>query len=104
MAVGNAASPDRSAETRARRREVAARVAAAILGGYVATALVTAVLARALPLQRADSTTLAMLLSFFVYAGFVMAVFAASSLRRAALVLLIPAAFCGALLLLGGPA
>src|SRR5687768_14687608 len=99
MTPSDAINTDRTTEARARRRDVASRAAAAILGGYVATALVTALLARALPLQRADSTTLAMLLSFFVYAGLVMAVFAAASTRRAWLVVLIPAGVFGALLL-----
>ena len=104
MTARDATSTDRSAEIRARRRDAAWRACAAILGGYLATALMTGLLARALPLQRADSTTVAMLLSFFIYAGFVMAVFAASSTRRAWLVVLVPAAVCGALLLLVGGA
>jgi hypothetical protein len=93
---------DRSAEIRARRREVGLRAVIAILGGYVATALVTGILARVLPLQRGDATTLAMLLSFLVYAALVMAVFAAASTRRAWLVVLAPAGACGVLLLLVG--
>jgi hypothetical protein len=85
--------------------EVTSRAAAAILGGYVASALVTAVLARVLPLSRGDSTTVAMLLSFLVYAGLVLAVFGASSTRRAWTVVAVPAGACAALLLvLGGAA
>jgi hypothetical protein len=92
-----------AAAARALRRDVASRAAAAIVGGYAATSLVTAVLARALPLQRGDSTTLAMLLSFFIFTGFVMGVFAARSTRRGWLVVLVPAAIAGALLLVGVP-
>ena len=104
MAARDTAITDAAAQVRSRRRDVASRAAAAILGGYVATAFATGVLARVLPLQRADSTTLAMLLSFFVYAGFVMAVFAAASTRRAWLVVLVPVGVCGALLMIIGGA
>jgi hypothetical protein len=109
MAAGGADrvrhSDNGAAAARARRRDVASRVVAAIAGGYLAAAMVTAVLARSLPLLRADATTLAMLLSFFVYAGFVLAVFGASTTRRAWWIVLAPALACGALLLvLGGSA
>jgi hypothetical protein len=91
------------AEARNRRLDVASRTAAAIAGGYVATSAVTAVLARIMPLLRADATTLAMLLSFLVYAGFVLAVFAASTTRRAWLIVIVPVALSAAFLfLLGG--
>lgn len=49
------------------RRDVAARTVAAVIGGYVVTALATAFLARGLPLPRSEATAAATLLSFVIY-------------------------------------
>ena len=67
----------------ARRMSVAARVLAAVIGGYAATGLVTVALARWLPMSKADATHTATLLSFVIYVGIVLAVFHAATARRA---------------------
>lgn len=48
--------------------EVFGRVSAAILAGYLLTALVTALLAELLPLEKADAVLVATMLSFAFYA------------------------------------
>lgn len=58
------------------------RIAAAIGGGYALAAL-TSVAALALPLTTTEAVTTGMLLSFLVYAGVVIWVFAARSATRA---------------------
>jgi len=65
------------------RGGVAARAVAAIAGGYVLTAIASALIAIALPLPRADAVTLATLLSFVVYTCVILWVFATGSALRA---------------------
>ncbi|MCC2957519.1 iron transporter [Massilia sp. IC2-477] len=65
------------------RGGVAARALAAIGGGYLLSSTGSYLLARLLPLHRADAVTLATMLAFMVYPCVVMWVFAASSARRA---------------------
>ena len=91
-----------AADARARRWDVASRTLAAVVGGYVATAVMTAFLARTLPLTRGDSTTFATLISFVIYAGLVLAVFGTRTTLRAWLAVLAPTGLFGALLLLLG--
>jgi hypothetical protein len=67
-----------------------ARIVAALLGGYALAAL-TSLAALALPLDKAQGVLTGMLLSFVVYAGAVVWVFAARSARRAWAGLLIAA-------------
>lgn len=80
------------------RLGVAARVVAAIAGGYALAAAATALLALLLPrlsvlsMSRADAVVAATLLSFTIYACAVLWVFAARSAARAWLGLLLPAA------------
>lgn len=62
--------------------DVALRVTAAVLGGYVLTYAATAALARLLPLARFDAAMVATLLSFALYTGFVLWAFATASVRR----------------------
>ena len=65
------------------RGGVAARAVAAIAGGYVLTAIASALIAIALPLPRADAVTIATLLSFVIYACAILWVFATTSALRA---------------------
>ena len=61
---------------------IALRVLAASLGGYVLTALVTALLAHALPATRAQAVLTATMLSFAFYAAIVVWVFTVRSTAR----------------------
>lgn len=72
------------------RAAVAGRVVLALVGGYALAALATAVLSLTLPLEPAEAVTAATLLSFGVMAIAVLFVFAARSLRLAALGLALP--------------
>ncbi len=67
------------------RLTVAGRVALAAFGGYAVAGLVSALGAMTLPLSRAEAVSASILASFAVMAGIVIFVFAAASLRRAAL-------------------
>ncbi|MBY4899215.1 DUF3649 domain-containing protein [Cupriavidus sp. AU9028] len=73
------------------RLGVASRAVAGIAGGYGLAALATAWLAVALPGPRAEAVTAATLLSFAIYAGAVMWVFAARTAWRAWAGLAMPA-------------
>lgn len=55
---------------------MATRTLAAVVGGYAATALITALLARHLPMARAEATMTATLASFGIYAAVLMTAFA----------------------------
>lgn len=77
---------------------VVSRSFAAILGGYVVAALFTAALAVWLPGSRAEATLTATMLSFAVYAGAVVWVFAARTAGRAWLGLAAPAALMGGMI------
>lgn len=77
------------------RLGVASRAMAAILGGYVVTALATALLAVILPMVRIDAVLTATLLSFTVYTCAVLWVFAARSAFRAWIGIVLPAAILG---------
>lgn len=77
------------------RLGVASRAIAAILGGYVVTALATALLAVILPMVRIDAVLTATLLSFTVYTCAVLWVFAARSAFRAWIGIVLPAAILG---------
>lgn len=77
---------------------VASRSLAAIVGGYLVAALSTATLAMWLPGSRSEATLTAMMLSFAVYTGAVVWVFAARTAWRAWLGLVAPAALMGAMI------
>lgn len=77
---------------------VAFRAVAAIVGGYVLSALCATALALWLPLARAEAVTTGALVSFAVYAGAVVWVFAARSAGRAWAGLALPSAVLGAVL------
>lgn len=55
------------------------RTLAALVGGYLATASCAALFAVILPMSKADSTLLSMMLSFLLWASLAMYVFAAKS-------------------------
>ncbi|WP_050463805.1 DUF3649 domain-containing protein [Herbaspirillum autotrophicum] len=82
------------------RFAVASRALAAILGGYALTAVAIALLALWLPMARAEAVLTATLLSFALYAGAVIWVFAARSAWRAWFGILLPALGLGLLLLI----
>lgn len=63
--------------------DISSRSAAAVLGGYAFTYVLTAALARLLPLARLDAVIVASLLSFLFYSVAILWAFAASSHRRA---------------------
>jgi hypothetical protein len=74
---------------------VLARAIAAIIGGYVVTALAVACLARLLPMRPAEASIAATLASFAIYAVVIVGIFWAKSMLR------IWISLGGALLLLG---
>jgi hypothetical protein len=78
---------------------VASRAVAAIGGGYVLAALVTAVLALFMPTSRVEAALTGTLASFAVYTVAVMWVFAARTAWRAWRGLLIPCVLLGLVLL-----
>ncbi|SFU62435.1 hypothetical protein SAMN02799631_01531 [Methylobacterium sp. 174MFSha1.1] len=80
------------------RAAVAGRVVLAAGGGYATAALATALLSLVLPMPRAEAVTTATLLSFAVVVGIVVAVFAARSLGRAAVIVGVLALVLGAAL------
>ncbi len=65
------------------RWEITFRVLTAIFGGYALTITSGILLAYILPMNRSDSVTTAMLLSFAIYAGAVMWIFSQCSVRKA---------------------
>lgn len=77
------------------RAGVAARLLAAIAGGYALTAIATSLLAVLLPASRVNAVMTATLLSFVFYAFAIMWAFAARSAWRAWAGLLLPAALLG---------
>jgi len=74
-----------TARATATRLSVWVRVLTAFPLGYAATSLVVMALARLLPGDQAQVTVTASLLSFAIYAGLVVLVFAARSAARALL-------------------
>jgi len=79
------------------RLAVASRVFAALIGGYLLTALTSICLAQFLPLARAEAVVLAMTLSFLVYLPAVLWCFACGTAWRAWLGLLLPSAVLAAI-------
>lgn len=81
---------------------IAARVAAAIIGGYLLASLAAIAAAVWLPLDRSEAVLTGMLASFAIQAGAVIWVFAAASAARAWAGIAIPVAALGAMLHLAG--
>jgi hypothetical protein len=61
---------------------MAARIATASVGGYAAAAALATLVARLLPIDRAEATSWAMILAFPVYAGVVLWAFHERRLAR----------------------
>lgn len=80
------------------RLAVASRAVAAILGGYVLSALATFALAIFLPLSRAEASMTATLLSFLIYTCVVLWVFATRTAWRAWMGIVVPSLVLGALI------
>jgi Protein of unknown function (DUF3649) len=79
------------------RLAVASRVVAATVGGYAFANVVAVFLSYVLPMGRADAVLAMTLASFALYAAAVIWVFAARSVKRAWLGLLVPIAVLGTL-------
>lgn len=79
------------------RNALLSRVAAAVLGGYVLVSSATVFLSYLFPTERAEAVLAATLLSYAVYTGAVIWVFAVKTLRRAWLGLIVPAIAMGVL-------
>ncbi len=99
-----------STDTARRRWSVASRTAAAVIGGYALTSLLTLALSLLLPvlgMARPEALLAATVASFLVYAAVIMAAFHARSAARAWAMIAIaavPAAIVVALLLPGAGA
>ncbi len=76
---------------------VFSRVMAAIVGGYLLANLAAILLSYILPMQQADAVLTGMLLSFLVYAGAVLWVFAAKTAWLAWIGLMTPSLFSAVL-------
>jgi hypothetical protein len=88
----------------AHRSNIAARVLAAIVGGYGLASLMSIVLSRVLPLPHASAVMTGMLLSFLFYACCALWAFAARTARAAWLGLIVPGALLALATWLLGPA
>lgn len=89
------------------RWRVASRVLAAVVGGYALTSAVTVLLALLWPLPKAEAVLASSMLSFALYAGVLVWIFAARRLRVVWLGLILATAVCAGLswlLLPGGGA
>lgn len=78
---------------------VASRAVAAIVGGYVLTAITTFALAMFLPLSKAEASMTATLLSFAIYTCAVIWVFATRTAWRAWAGIVVPCVVLGGLIL-----
>ncbi|MEY8241699.1 MAG: DUF3649 domain-containing protein [Cycloclasticus sp.] len=76
------------------------RLLAAIFGGYLLANVASIALTHLLPGSRADGVMVAIFVSFFIYAGAVVWVFAASTAWRAWLGLFIPGLSCASIVFL----
>lgn len=74
------------------RLQVASRVAAAAVGGYVLASAVTAMLAALFPLPRAEAVLASTMLGFVWYSLAVITVFCVKTATRAWLAMALPAA------------
>ncbi len=81
---------------------MAGRIATALVGGYAAAVALATLAARLLPIDRAEATSWAMILSFLVYAGLALWAFQERRLARVALVIWGSAVLAGSLAYLLG--
>lgn len=89
--------PARRSAGQMRPLPIISRVIAAILGGYALSAIAAVFISYLLPLQRADALMTGILLSFAIYTGAVIWVFAARTSVIAWLGLLAPSAAMAAM-------
>jgi len=89
-----------SSLTASYRLSVASRVLAAILGGYMLSALTAFALAAFLPLSRSEASMTATLLSFLIYACAVIWVFTTRTAWRAWAGIIAPSLVLGGLVLI----
>lgn len=81
------------------RWEIAFRTLAAILGGYALANVSGILLSFLLPMPKSDAVMTGILLSFAIYTGAIMWVFAVRSVHKAWLGLTIPSLILGAIAL-----
>jgi len=67
---------------RSRRRDIASRVCAALLGGYVVASVLSMLVARVLPFAAPTATAVALLVAPLLYLAAILWVFAVKSLAR----------------------
>lgn len=87
-----------AALTTSYRLSVASRAVAAILGGYVLSALAAFALAIFLPMSKAEASMTATLSSFLIYTCAVLWVFAIRTAWRAWVGIVVPSVVLGALI------
>lgn len=89
-----------------RKRDVASRICAALFGGYASASASSMLLARLMPVPKADATAMAILLTPVLYLAAMLWAFSAPSPSRAWVVLLCITVLAGgvtwALILIGG--
>lgn len=83
--------------------DLALRALTALVGGYVAAASIASLLARLLPIARAEATAWGMILSFLVFVALGLWAFHEARLSRVALLIWGSAVVCIAITLLLGP-
>lgn len=82
------------------RWQITLRVAVAIVCGYALANIAGILLSYLLPMSKSDAVMTSILLSFAIYAGAIMWVFAVRSVRKACAGLIVPALILGAVALL----
>lgn len=80
--------------------QIALRVIVAIIGGYLLANISAILLSYLLPMPKSDAVMTGILLSFAIYAGAIMWVFAVRSMKKACVGLLVPSLILGAVALL----
>ena len=86
----------------ATRRHVAARIAAAVAGGYAVSNVAAIGLAHVLPLPRADAVLAGILATYLFYGAAVVWCFGTRTVRQAWLGILVAVVTFGGLAMLGG--
>jgi len=82
------------------RWQIALRVAVAIVGGYALANITAILLSYLLPMSKSDAVMTGILLSFAIYTGAIMWVFAVRSVKKACMGLIAPSLIIGAVALL----
>jgi hypothetical protein len=80
-------------------RQITLRVVIAILGGYALANITAILLSYLLPMPKSDAVMTGILLSFAIYAGAIIWVFAVRSMHKAWLGLIVPSLVFGAVVL-----